>query len=252
MRLKVWICAFIPRDVPGYTKAIKKGRHSGKTAVPLPAIARTNPLNTFKNLDAGYLTDQRSFSPSVTASHRMQSRVDFDLSRTPKIVYHGHTSSGTTEVDMETGAQLDFDTAKMNRCSFSPLHKHTPPAGVARGSTQYRVPLGGNFTVNHPTTVSAPHPVYRTRLKAAAGDPLVSAAADIDYMGVFELSLDPARPKKCMITFEGKIDAFPAFECYAELSGVVKEIFRSSPPAGNTVTDLLGGPNRAVHGVAAF
>lgn len=252
MRLKVWINAFIPRDVPGYTQKISRGRHRGKTAVPLPGIARFNPINLVKDFDAGYLTDQRGFNTSVTASHRMQSLIEFELARTPRVARTSHTSSGTTEVDMNTGAQLGHAIADMGRCSFSPLMKHQQPAGIRRGTNLYRVPFGGTFTINYPTSDPPPHPTYRTRLNAAAGDPLVSAAADIDYGGAFELYLDPARPGRCMISFEGKIDAFPAYECYAQFNGVIKTLFRSSPPRGNTVENLLGGANRTLRGIAAF
>lgn len=252
MRLKVWINAFIRRNVSGYTKEISTGTHRGKTAAPLPGLARANPLNLFKDWDVGYLTDQRSFSTSVTASHRMQSLIEFQLSSAPLVVRTSHTSSGTTEVDMDTGAQLGFAVANMARCSFSPLVRSQQPAGIRRSSNMYRVPLGGNFTVNYPFSALPPHPANRTRLTAAAGDPLVSAAADIDYGGVFELSLDQARPSNCMISFDGRIDAFPAYECYAELNGVVKTIFRSSPPPGNTVLNLLGGANQRIRGIASF
>lgn len=252
MQLKVWINAFIPRDVPGYTRVISSGLHSGKTAVPLPGLARLNPLNLFKDWDSAYLTDQRDFSTSVTASHRMQSLIEILLASTPRIARASHTSSGTTEVDMDNGNQLGYAISDMSRCSFSQLIMYQQPAGIRPSPNQYRVPLGGHFRVNYPTSAPPPHPVYRTRLNAAAGDPLVSAAADINYEGVFELSLDPARPMKCMISFEGKIDAFPAFECYAELNGVVKTLFRSPPPSGNTVVNLLGGANRSIRGIASF
>jgi hypothetical protein len=76
----VWIDAFIPKDVPGYTQLITKGTNAGKTAVPLPTLARLNPLNTFKDWSAGYLTDQRTFSTDPTSSVRMRSLAVVQLS----------------------------------------------------------------------------------------------------------------------------------------------------------------------------
>lgn len=252
MILTFWINAFIPRDVPGYTRSIARGRHAGKTAVPLPGIARSNPMN-WKDWDAGYLTDQRGFSDNVTASSRMQSLIEFDLSdAVPTIRRQVHKSSGTTEVDMDTGAQLGFGIADMSRCRFSALTTHAPTRGVARGSNQYRIPFGGSFTINHPTSDPPAATTYKTRLVAAAGDPLVSAAADIDYNGTIELMPDPDRPGKCNVFFEGKIDAFPAYDCYAKMGSTTKLVFENSPPIGNTVTNLLGGANRAVRGAASF
>ena len=252
MNLRVWINAFIPRDVPGYTKLISRGTHASKTAVPLPGLARLNPLNLFKNLDAGYLTDQRSFSRDLSASSRMQSMVEFKLAPKVEIVASRHSSSGTTEVDMDTGLQLGHAVSDMSRCSFTPLRVHQPPAGVRPGTTQYRVPLGGRFTVNYPTSQPPAHPSYSTYVDGKAGDPLVSAAADIDYEGLIEVTVDPSDVRRCIVVFEGKIDEFPAFECYAQLGGSTKTIFTSAPPPGNTVTDLLGGANRSIRGIASF
>ena len=88
-------------------------------------------------------------------------------------------------------------------------------------------------------------------VEGAAGDPLVSAAADIDYEGWFTLRLDSAA-KQLTVEFEGKIDAFPAFECYALFHNVTKPLFTIPPPPGNTVSNLLGGPNRNVRGSVSF
>jgi len=252
MNLRVWINAFIPRDVPGYTKLISRGTHATKTAVPLPGLARLNPLNLFKNLDAGYLTDQRSFSADLAASSRMQSMVEFKLTPKVEIVASRHSSSGTTEVDMDTGRQLGYAVSDMRRCSFSQLRTQQPTPGVRPGSTQYRVPLGGRFTVNYPTSQPPADPSYSTRVVGQADDPLVSTAADIDYEGLIDVTVDPSDARRCIVIFEGKIDAFPAFECYAQLGGSTKTIFTAAPPPGNTVTDLLGGANRSIRGIASF
>jgi hypothetical protein len=88
-------------------------------------------------------------------------------------------------------------------------------------------------------------------LKAAAADPLVSGAADIDYEGDFTISQD-LTTGVVTIEFSGLIDAFPAFEGYASMNGVVKTLFTAPPPAGNTVTDLLGSANRRITGMAKF
>jgi hypothetical protein len=38
--LKFWLNAFIPRDVPGYTKVVPTGKHMNNTAIKLPWITR--------------------------------------------------------------------------------------------------------------------------------------------------------------------------------------------------------------------
>ncbi|WP_159452326.1 hypothetical protein [Singulisphaera sp. GP187] len=89
------------------------------------------------------------------------------------------------------------------------------------------------------------------KLKAAAGDPLVSAAADIDYEGEFVIR-PGAKSGEVTIEFNGKIDSFPAFEAYASLDGKVKPLFTSPPPAGNTVMSLPGLANRPITATVSF
>jgi hypothetical protein len=255
MLLKFWINAFIPREVPGYTKLISKGPTAGKTAISLPGMARLNPLNTinpfnflgdnkvFKGPDIGYLTDQRDFDKSFDASSRMQSWIEITVAPHPGIVNSGHRSSGTTEVYIDTGEQRGFDRADMSRCSFTPLRTE-PPA--IRGGT-YRTPLLGiPLSVEYPVSGD---PIHKVELSAAAGDPLVSAAADIDYKGTISVQMSATR---CHVSFDGFIDDFPAYDCYAQVGGVTKLLFKVPPPKGNSVTDLLGGPSRRVMGRAAF
>ena len=226
MALVVWINAFIPIVVPGYTRMIKAGLFAGKTAIPLPTIARLNPLNLIKPVNAGYLTDQRTFSALPSASCRMQSLANINLAPSPALANQTHTSSGTTEVDLVTGAKLGFAISNMTNCRFF------------------------NFTVSETKTILS------IEVKGAASDPLVSAAANITYEGTFTVTLQPVRtgPGRTIVSFSGKIDVFPAFEAYAQFGGATKTLFTSPPPPGNTVVDLAKhrGPTRPVAGSATF
>lgn len=230
MILKLWISAFIPREVPGYTVLVNAnrkyfGKHTGKTAVPLPVLARLHPFNLTKNTSAGYLTDQRTFSdmspigrlPSV----RMRSLAELMIGKAGQavLVNQIHESSGTTEVDTKTGDELGFLFANMSRCSW----QFTEEKGV-----------------------------IRLKVIGQASDPLVAAAADIDYVGTF--TVRPDHPLRNLVTveFSGKIDAFPAFECYAQLNHVTKTLFTAAPPPGNTVVNLIGPANRPVSGKVVF
>ena len=253
MRLKIWVNAFIPRNVKGYTMAIDVGEHRGKTAVSLPGLARIDCFNTFKPKNTVYLTDQRGFSSNLTASHRMQSLIDIQLSNNPAVVRMSHTTSGTTEVDMDTGTVLGFDKAKMTGCSFSPLMANHPSNAVRHNMNRYSAQRGGFVGNQSAAATAAPsHLVYETRLRASVSDPLVSSSANIDYNGVFKVSINPSRPSYCLIDFEGKIEPFPAFECYAELNGVVKTICTAAPLPGKTVMDLVGNANRFISGRASW
>jgi hypothetical protein len=234
MKLTVWLNAFIPKTVPGYTRIVDPtgklaGKHGGKTAVPLPGASRLNPFNLFKNWDAGYLTDQRDFSDQLPTdsfhpSVRMRSLAELSFSppgsqsAANSLTRAIHESSGTTEVDMDNGRQLDFGVADMSRCSWA----------LAEDDSSIRLLLTG-----------------------AAADPLVSAAADIDYVGTFTITQD-ADSGAVTVEFSGKLDEFPAFECYAAMNGVTKTLFTAPPPEGNTVMDLLGPANRPFRGKAIF
>jgi len=219
-----WLNAFIPRTVPGYTKVLAAGPHMGKTAIPLPTLAR--PLNPFKGWDAGFLTDQRGFDSSPTNSVRMQSlaRVELAGPSGPTLIGpHIHRTSGTTEVDLDSGKQTGFQKADMSRCRFSVLPRR----------------VSGLFTS------------LDVQLVGKANDPLVNLSADIDYEGTFTISAG-STPGSLSVSFQGKIDAFPAFDCFASFNGATKEIFKAGPPPGNTVVNLLGYANRPVSGTVRF
>ena len=245
--LTIWINAFIPRDVPEYTISIVRGANSGKTAIPLPTIARLNPLNTFKDWNAGYLTDQRSFSPLPSASVRIQSLAEI-LLPDASMVRTSHKSSGTTQVNTESGDTTGFAVADTSRCSWGTLSQ-TPMVGGNLSVTP-RFPIPAPQFPRAAIVITDPR-VLAISVKGHAGDPLVSAAADIDYEGLFTVTLDSVA-SRITVDFDGKLDAFPAFEAYASFNGITKALFTSPPPAGNTVTNLLGDANRPIRGSASF
>lgn len=243
MDLELWLNAFIPRDIPGYTKTIMKGQHAGKTAIPLPSVARLAQYPT-KDWDAGYLTDQRSFSSNPRASVRMQSYMKIRLDSNVRLISAPlPTTSGTTEIDMETGKQLGYADADMSRClsvrlisANSEYYFHPKYRPPLVGSTGYlkekaRTKMGSDF----PLIKS--HDFY---IEGAARDPLIFGSSDIDYCGVFTVAYSPKVPDTCHIKFDGYIDEFPAFECYASFNGNTKLLFQVPPPKGNTVMSLPG------------
>jgi hypothetical protein len=236
MQLSLWLNAFIPRTVIGYTRVIPTGIHRVKTAVPLPALALLNPLNWKVHTDNGFLTDQRAFDPSPTASVRMRSRAVVELSPL-SLVSQAHESSGTTQVDMVSGVVRGFAVADMFNCSFTAV---APTIRLAPTSPLLPSP-------SYPAT----SPNLTLRLSAEASDPLVSAACDIDYEGTFVIA--PGTDTGIVrVNFDGLLDSFPAFECYASFNGVTKVLFTSPPPPGNTVTDLPGSANRPIAGSVSF
>lgn len=251
MLLEVWINAFIPKEVPNYTKRITKGKHSGKTAVPLPGVARLHPFNSIKNWNTGYLTDQRSFKNSPTESVRMQSFATIEIGSQIKLdeSKSRHHSSGTTEVDIKEGRTLASAVANMNRCRFS-----LSPVPEIRCLYTREILLNSRKSlfgeIDGLASDAGSLLDYVLYVVGAASDPLVWAAADINYAGKFEVS--KGRNNTLRVSFSGCIDNFPAFECYARSGGKTKPLFTASPPLGNTVVSLIGGANRPVSGVVSF
>lgn len=227
MKLKLWICAFIPRDVAGYTRTIPAGPHAGKTAIPLPALARLHPANITKDWDAGYLTDQRGFEASPHGSVRLRTIAEIEL--TPilagylgVLTYADHQTSGTVELNMASGAVTCSQAADRSRCR-------------------------ADFTL---VASLAPPSVMHLAVRGEASDPCVAGAADIDYEGSFRIEAGPG--PQVRVSFDGRIDPFPAYECYAELNGVIQELWRFMPVPGADVLNLPGRANTPVSGAVSF
>ena len=220
--LLIWISAFIPGHIAGYTLRVPGGPHVGKTAIPCPLIATPANPNCFRR---GYLTDQRGFDSSPTASARMRSIAEIQLV-SPRLIRTEHQTSGTTEINKSTGAVTCTARANMSRCKFDKFSSSGVP-----------YPAGDLL--------------IKLALTAAASDPCVNLAADIDYLGNIEILCSPSRGV-VEVGFNGKVDSFPSFEMYASLNGLTQPLFRLPPPRGNTVVNLLGGASTPVAGKVVF
>ena len=172
----------------------------------------------------------------------MQSLAVVDLS-TLKMTNQSHRTSGTTGVDIMTGDQTGFAYASMSRCSFTQREAKWADV-VAESETAPSRPFRSPFAVQDRRGSA------RIELAAAGSDPLVSAAADIDYTGVFTATVE--KSGAIGVSFAGFIDGFPAFECYANHKGVTKCLFTAAPPKGNTVMNLPFAANRPISGAVVF
>jgi hypothetical protein len=258
-RLAIWINAFIPRDVPGCTVEIQQGDNRGKTAIPLPWYARF-PLNTFRPSGTGYLTDQRSFSSKVTASARMQSLISCEVSP-PRDLRGLHQTSGTTEVNIDSGATQRNEDADMSRCHHSQFYSvgYDLPflvyrdQGTPKGEALTHLLSGRIRDGAKPFTWTAPEARsgLMVNVTGAASDPLVHGAPDIDYDVSFVIGIDQ-NANSLIVGCLGFVDAFPAFESYTSYFGETKTLFILPPPPGNTPLNLIGGANRSVVAAVKF
>lgn len=219
--LFVWINAFIPKTVANYTVTVPKGTYAGHTAVPMPTpgVLANPDAWPLVGGNPGYLTDQRDFSDDGNASVRMQSWAEIEL-RHDFVDYKksNHISSGTVEVDLTSGDVMCRDNAVLTACTW-----------------RTKQDLGGRRLT--------------LRVVGKGADPCVNLAANIDYSGKFVVQVYGGR---VLVSFNGLLDEFPAFEAYTSFNGRTQQLFRSPPPVGNTVTDLLGAAWRQVSGDVSF
>jgi hypothetical protein len=137
-----------------------------------------------------FMTDQRSFDANVKASSRMHSEIEIDIGG-PSENFQFHDCSPTHEIDCEDGGEECTKKGDTSNMKYSNL----------RGSLLT---------------------VIKVDLSAASNNPCYSGSPDIDYVGTVIIN-----PAARVVDFEGKIDAFPAFEMYATANGGAGKLMRS-------------------------
>lgn len=211
--IKIWIKAFIPNDYPGAAIVPGTGAHAGKTSI-----------TDLWLLNRCFLTDQRSFSSDVHAEARMHCEIVIDVAKS-KEVYQFHHCYDTIEVDCNGGHE---------KCR-------------AQGSTKDM-----HFT---DFEVSPDKLRYTVQIKAASKNPCVkigpvALSPNLDFEGQITVAVTDDQTS-AIVTFNGKVETYPAFEMYASVNdGQPETIFQVgvAPEAG--VADLTGAPERAITGKA--
>ena len=117
--VKVWINAFIPLNILGYTQRVPAGIHTGKTMIPGP-----NPLSDC------YLTDQRDFSNQIHAKSRMHSEVKLVFSGNKPILTQWHNCDQTTELDCGDGDVESTKKGSISRMNFRLLPTSTSKRAI--------------------------------------------------------------------------------------------------------------------------
>jgi hypothetical protein len=102
--------AFIPVNVPGYTRVVPAAPYKDLTMIPGP----------FAYSDC-FLTDQRNFSSAVHAKSRMHCEARLDLRGTPPVLTQYHNCDWTTECDCEDGAEECHDKGGTGDMNFALL-----------------------------------------------------------------------------------------------------------------------------------
>jgi hypothetical protein len=206
--IKIWLKAFIPRNVMTWETVPGNGQHAGKTMLPSPGPA--TPC---------YLTDQRDFDSNIDAQARMHSEIEFDIPAR-KITRELHKCYETIEIDCKTGEETCRQSAKTDDMQFS----------------QFRL-LDNGFTLAVKLEGSSRNPC----LKVAN----VKVSPNLDYSGTITITLrDEAH---AIVQFEGYIEVYPAFEMYVAVNdGKPHPLFQESVVPGAGVETLLGPPAREI------
>jgi hypothetical protein len=145
--VKFWLNAFIPRDIPGYTKPVPGGPFKGGTMIPGPPF------------HGDFLTDDRGFMSHIHAKSRMHSEFEVQFSSSgPKLLFEFHRCSETNELDSTTGAIKDTKTGNCSRMRFI-----------------MRAPRGSSINF------------VEVDMKCAASNPCVVPSPDIDYLGTITI-----------------------------------------------------------------
>jgi hypothetical protein len=198
----------------------------------------------------------------------MQSGITFKV-YPPGEIRGWHETSGTTEVNIDSGETQADDRADMSDCEHSRLYKmpfefaESIYNDLETGKAKLEAPNSYNLFLKGPIRHRAKRwnaadgqdldkPFgMMVNVTGAASDPLVHAAANIDYDVSFAVGVDPSNAR-VIVACVGFVDDFPAYECYAKFADTTQTLFTLPPPKGNTVVDLLGGPTRAVTGAVSF
>lgn len=207
MILKIWIASFIPRDIVGYTKTVPGG--AGKTMIPGPTPASDC-----------FLTDQRSFANSITASSRTRSSVEIDTAMMT-LVSQQHDCDDTVEIDCEDG---DVE------CNQTPDNSKLKVSGFTSSGTKCSFSFAGG-----------------------AGNPCAGPLApDIDWLVHVTVQKQGTNAVEVKLETGSVVEPFPAFEMYASLNGTTKQVFQRPPDPGTTPWNLVGPPNKSVSGAISF
>lgn len=209
--LKIWLNAFIPRDLGEMTKPVLKGIHAGKTMLPGPL-----PLSNC------FLTDQRDFCTDMDAHSRMHSKIEIDISEL-RLVHELHRCDLTIEINCDSGEVMCQESSTIDRMKFS----------------DFEVSDDKN-TISVKIEAAAKNPCFKIAN--------IKASPNVDYHGTLTIWLDNNR-QRAHISFEGKIETYPSFEMYTSANdGPASTIFRVEPVPGTTPNNLFGPPTRDISG----
>lgn len=220
--MRVWINAFIPGHVPGYTDELTTGPHAGKTVI--------------YGLGGGkeaYLTDQRMFSSALDASSQMHSEALVDFVASPAKLSQWHACDFSTPLDeQDDTARRPTDVSRM----------HVTLATQRTLSSHREVARAIGMLPRRPDATAEEIYLYFSAAATPVCEKMAAHFGDIGYEGV--VIFDPPRG---VLEFHGDVHRFPAFEMYASVNeAAATAVFRLSPPRGAQTLHRPGAGRRPV------
>lgn len=167
-----------------------------------------------------YLTDQRPFSSTPNASSRTRSTVEVNTANLT-LTSQDHHCDNTVEVKCATGA-VDCDKTPDNS----------------------KLKINGFSSSGNKCSFS---------FEGGAGNPCAGPIApDIEWLVHVAVEKTGTNGFVVKLGPGSVVEPFPAFEMYASLNGVTKQLFQRPPDAGATPWNLFGLPNKSVSGSINF
>ncbi len=162
--VKVWLNAFIPKDVDSLTEQAPSP-HAGKTMLrgPIPGISDC------------YLTDNRGFDPDIKAVSRMHSEIEIDVAGVTTLSQM-HKCDTTHEIDCEDGKSECTKSGNTSRMSFSNLRSSS---GV--------IQVDIKAAANNPCQSGSPDIDYEGTITINVGARTVGFDGKIDEFPAFEM-----------------------------------------------------------------
>lgn len=219
--LRVWLNAFIPGHVPGYTDELTTGPHAGCTVI----------YGLGGSADA-YLTDQRMFSSSLDAASQLHAEAAVDLMASPWRLNQKHH----LDFAMPLGPDGEPMVAETRPDDSQLVITMATPRTL---STQRDLARAIGMLPHRGS--ASPDQVYlhfSGKVRPPA-EKMAEQFGDLSYDGVAIVDVQQGT-----LEFQGAMHRFPAFEMYAQWDEATPvAVFRLSPPrGGDALQRSTGGP----------
>jgi hypothetical protein len=168
----------------------------------------------------GMLTDQRTFSPDITATSRVHSLIEIDLTR---------QEAGSWQHRHDPALVVDTGTSAI----------------ICRTPAQPRSPATGD----EPADVVVDDRTLSVVVSVDVLDACVAGGPPLRYGG--EITVEPRDDETVRVAFEGGIPPFPAFELYAAVDhNAPVAVIQAGVQPGSGPSDVLFGAARYISGSA--